>query len=314
MSSPIEFHGLLSTSATMHRLFAMMERGALSDAPILIRGETGTGKELIARALHDLSARSDRPFLAVNCATLTGDLLRSELFGHVRGAFTGAVRTRKGLFERADGGTVFLDEIGELPLDIQPRLLRVLQEQTFTPLGSSEPRKVDVRVVSATHQSLRQAVEMGTFRADLMYRIRVATMFVPALRERLEDVEILLRHYMTVLSTPRRTLVDVAPEALDALLRHTWPGNVRELRNVVQGAVALGIGPTLTLEDLPPELRGEPPFGVLPHRHAREREEKLELLDALAKVHGNRSAAARLLGISRTTLWRRMKMLGLDAL
>ncbi|MCA9569087.1 MAG: sigma 54-interacting transcriptional regulator [Myxococcales bacterium] len=309
------FHGMLSRAPSMHDLWNTLERAAATDAPILIRGETGSGKELVARALHDLSPRASRPFLAVNCATLTGDLLASELFGHVRGAFTGAVRARQGLFERADGGTVFLDEIGELPLDIQPRLLRVLQESSFTPVGGSEARKVDVRMVSATHRSLRRGVQEGRFRADLMFRIRVATVFLPPLRERRDDIAPLLRHFIATLDTGGRRMEGIEPDALACMVAYDWPGNVRELRNVVQAAMALGTGPRLTLADLPPELRGEgPPEPHEPAVQAVRREDRAEILEALVQARGNRSRAAARLGISRTTLWRRMKVLGLDAL
>ncbi len=304
---------MLSASPAMHALWSTVERAAQTDAPILIRGETGSGKELVARALHALSPRSKRPFLAVNCATLTGDLLASELFGHVRGAFTGAIRSRKGLFERADGGTVFLDEIGELPLDIQPRLLRVLQERSFTPVGGSETRTVDVRLIAATHRSLRRAVAAGSFRADLMFRVRVATLFLPPLRERRCDIEPLLRHFMATLDTGGRRLQSIEPDALRRLEAYDWPGNVRELRNVVQAAMALGTGPALTVDDLPPELRGEaPPSPLEQVRRVSREEERDRIVRALLRARGKRGEAAKLLGISRTTLWRRMKCLGLD--
>ncbi|MEZ4320479.1 MAG: sigma-54 dependent transcriptional regulator [Myxococcota bacterium] len=309
----VRFHGMLSASPAMHRLFDTITRAARSQAAILVRGETGSGKELVARALHDLSPRAKKPYLAVNCATLTGDLLASELFGHVRGAFTGAVRDRKGLFERADGGTVFLDEIGELPLEIQPRLLRVLQEQRFTPVGSGTPIHVDVRVISATHRALRREVQAGRFRADLMFRIRVAPLFIPPLRDRIEDVELLLRHFMAELSTPERTLAEVTPDALAAMQAYTWPGNVRELRNIVEAALALGSGSALTMDDLPPELRGEaPPSALSEVGSAVRQQERAELVSALAKAGGNRTRAAELLGVSRTTLWRRLRELALD--
>lgn len=313
--TPRTFHGMLSASSMMHALWASIERVAATDAPVLLRGETGSGKELAARAIHHLSDRREAPFRAVNCATLTGDLLASELFGHVRGAFTGAVRARKGLFELADGGTVFLDEIGELPLDIQPRLLRVLQERTFTPVGGSEPRTVDVRVLSATHRSLRRGVESGRFRADLMYRVRVATLFLPPLRDRPCDIEPLLTHFMETLETGGRRLVGVEPDALARMLAYAWPGNVRELRNVVQAAMALAPGPNLSVGDLPPELRGEaPPLPPPRIQQAVRQEERAEILDALVHAKGSRTKAAKRLGISRTTLWRRLKALGLDQL
>jgi len=303
------FHGMLSCSPTMHALFDTIERAARSDVTVLVRGETGSGKELVARALHDLSDRAAQPFLAVNCATLTGELLASELFGHVRGAFTGAVRSRQGLFERANGGTVFLDEVAELPLDIQPRLLRVLQDRVFTPVGGSEPRAVDVRVISATHKALRREVKDGRFRADLMFRVRVAPLFLPPLRQRVEDIEPLLALFMEELSTELRTLSSVAPEALALLRAHPWPGNVRELRNVVASAVALGEGDVLTVDDLPPEIRGEEPVIDRPmgveERVAGAERRRIE--EALVEAGGHKGRAAELLGISRTTLWRKLR-------
>lgn len=307
------FHGMRSASPAMHQIFDQVERAGRSGATVLVRGETGTGKELVAKALHATSDRADRPFLAVNCATLTGDLLASELFGHVRGAFTGAVRKRAGLFARADGGTVFLDEIAELPLNIQPRLLRVLQEQRFTPVGSSDSIAVDVRVISATHRALRQEVAAGRFRSDLMFRIRVAPIFIPPLRDRPEDVDVLLEHFMELLHTPDRTLTRIDPDALAALRAYDWPGNVRELRNVVESALALGVGEALSLADLPPELRGVGPTPTAPllqseiRRRARNR-----ILEALAESEGNKTRAARALGMARSTLWRKMRELGLQ--
>jgi len=309
------FHGLLSQDPQMHRLFDTMERAARSGVTVLVRGETGSGKELVARGLHELSDRAGRPFLAVNCATLTGDLLASELFGHVRGAFTGAVRSRRGLFERANGGTVFLDEVAELPLDIQPRLLRVLQDRQFTPVGGSEPRSVDVRVISATHKALRAEVDAGRFRADLMFRVRVAPLFLPPLRERPDDVEPLLKHFMNELSSPLRTLTSVSPEALTLLRAHPWPGNVRELRNVVACALALGSGDELVVDDLPPEFRGEGPVGAgrgLSVGAQIASAERRRLEDALVEAGGHKGKAAKLLGISRTTLWRRLREAGLS--
>jgi len=308
------FHGLLSRSPEMHRLFGTIERAARSGVTVLVRGETGSGKELVARALHELSDRRDRPLLAVNCATLTGDLLASELFGHVRGAFTGAVRSRRGLFERANGGTVFLDEIAELPLDIQPRLLRVLQDRQFTPVGGSEPRSVDVRVISATHKALRREVDAGRFRADLMFRIRVAPLFLPPLRARPEDVEPLLRHFMDELSSPLRRLTRVDPAALELLHAYSWPGNVRELRNVVAAAVALGEGDALTVDDLPPELRGESPPDE-PHSVGARitLAERRRIEEALVATGGHKGKAAARLGMSRTTLWRKLRETGLSS-
>lgn len=299
------FHGLITRAPEMHELFELVKRAARTEASVLIRGETGTGKEHIARALHQLSPRKDKPFRALNCATLTPELLASELFGHVKGSFTGAVRDRKGLFQLADGGTVFLDEVAEIPLDLQAQLLRVLQEQSFIPLGGSDPVTVDVRILSATHQSLRDAVQNRRFREDLMYRIRVVPLFLPRLSERKGDVETLLWHFIDEFNPKGyRTIEGITAEARDALVNYDWPGNVRELRNVVEYAFAIGEGPCLGIEDLTPELRGEAPPHATSGIDVAERD---RILDALARTDGRKADAANLLGISRATLWRKMR-------
>jgi DNA-binding NtrC family response regulator len=309
------FHGMVTVAPVMKEMFDLVRRVARTDAAILIRGETGTGKELVARAIHDLSPRARRPFLAVNCATLTPELLASELFGHVRGAFTGAVRDHKGLFARADGGTIFLDEVAEISNDIQARLLRVLQEKTFVPLGAAEPVSADVRIVSATHKALRREVEEGRFRADLMFRIRVVPLFLPPLRDRAGDVEALTWHFVEEMNKEgHRRVEEIEDEALEALLAHDWPGNVRELRNVVQYAFAVGEGPALRVSELPPELRGEgppPERGSDANVDSPELRERVRLLDALDRAGGKKADAAKLLGMSRSTLWRKMREHGM---
>ncbi len=301
------FHGIITVSPQMRSLFRIMERVAKSDATVLVRGETGTGKELVAGALHRLSDRHDQAFHAVNCATLSSELLASELFGHVRGAFTGAVRDRKGLFASADGGTVFLDEIAELPFDIQARLLRVLQEKAFTPLGTTDTVSVDVRIISATNKALRRLVAQKKFREDLMYRIRVVPLFLPRLAEREGDIEVLLWHFIDEFNRKGlRNIETVSSATMDAMLEYRWPGNVRELRNVVEHAFAVGEGPTLGLDDLTPELRGEPPprDGVPDDPRAAER---ARILEALRQTGGKKGQAATLLGMSRSTLWRKLR-------
>jgi len=305
------FHGALTVSSTMRNFFSVVERVAQTDSTVLIRGETGTGKELIARAIHNLSERANGPFKAVNCATLTPELLASELFGHVRGAFTGAIKDRKGLFSLAHNGTIFLDEIAELPLDIQARLLRVLQERTFVPLGGTDPVHVNVRLLSATHQALRGLVEARRFREDLMYRIRVVPLYLPRLVEREGDIEALTWHFIDEFNqTSKRQIQGIEEKALQALLQYTWPGNIRELRNVIEYAFAIGVGDTLTIDELTPELRQEG-HKSLPHAHfpalpanASERE---RILHALAISNDRRDQAAEILGISRSTLWRKMR-------
>jgi two-component system, NtrC family, response regulator AtoC len=301
---------MVTVAPQMLAFFELLERVARTEASVLLRGETGTGKELAAAAIHHLSPRAHGPFRAINCATLTPELAGSELFGHVRGAFTGAVSSRPGLFELADGGTVFLDEVAELTADIQARLLRVLQERTFVPIGGTQPKSVDIRLVTATNKSLREAVEQRRFREDLMYRVRVVPLFIPPLVERSGDVEALTWHFIDHFNQLGSRVVEGVTESVfELLLAYPWPGNVRELRNVIEYAFAVGRGDTLTVDELPPELRGELPS----HRGEGPLEdERTRILEALRLAGGQRSQAADLLGISRTTLWRRMRELKLS--
>lgn len=308
---------MLTTSDAMRELFALIERVARSDAPVLVRGETGTGKELVAQALHACSPRARRKFAAINCATLTPELLASELFGHVKGAFTGAVRDHKGLFASVQGGTVFLDEVAELPLDLQSRLLRVLQEKKVLPVGSTAPVDVDFRLLSATNKSLREEVRERRFRADLMYRIRVIPLFLPPLAERPGDIEALLWSFLDRFSADReRRIQAIEDDALKTLLRWPWHGNIRELINTLEYAWVMGDGDVLRLADLPPELQGREP----PRREERlsasalnpaSTDERERVLEVLRRHNGNTESAAAELGWSRTTLWRRRRSLGL---
>lgn len=310
----VDLHGILTVSPQMRAFFARLERVARTDATVLIRGESGTGKELVAKAIHEMSPRGSGPFRAINCATLTGELLASELFGHVRGAFTGAVRDRKGLFALADGGTVFLDEIAELPLDLQARLLRVLEERRFTPLGGSVAQSVDVRILSATNKALRREVEDHHFREDLMYRVRVVALFLPPLVERAGDIEALTWHFIDQLNTEGHRLVEAVEEdAWDALRAYPWPGNVRELHNNLEQAFAIGEGPVLRLDELTPELQGEPMPARRDPLHLTEKDlERERLLSALREAGGRKSEAAETLGMSRSTLWRKLKQHGIS--
>jgi len=308
------FRGLVSRDPGMKRAFQIIRNVAETDATVLVRGESGTGKELVARALHAESHRCDRPFVAVNCAALTPTLIESELFGHRKGAFTGAVSDRMGLFSQADGGTLFLDEVAELPLEVQAKLLRVLEEQVVTPVGATREVTIDVRVIAATHRALREEVKRGTFREDLMYRLRVVPIFLPALRERPGDVEVLLRRFLVEFNArgPRR-VVRIAPDAMRALLDHGWPGNVRELRNVVEYAFAVGRGPELQLDELPPEFRegGEGSADRASSPRVRQTPEAERIRAALQDTHGHVGEAAALLGMSRPTFWRKRKKYGL---
>ncbi len=307
--------GMLTRSPTMKALFRDLAKVARRDVTVLVRGESGAGKELVAHAIHLASKRSKGPFRAINCAALPPTLLESELFGHVRGAFTGAVRDNPGHFRAADGGTLFLDEIGELPLELQAKLLRVLQERSVIPVGGRDPVPVDVRIVSATHRSLREEVAAGRFRADLMYRLRVVPLFLPPLRARREDVAPLVERFLARLADDERRVEHVSAGALRLLESYDWPGNVRELQNVVEHAFVMGDGPVLLESDLPPELRGEESSAaranVPPPMNAKTPEEQ-RILRALERAGGHRGRAAASLGMSRSTLWRKIRAYGLD--
>jgi two-component system response regulator AtoC len=299
------FHDIYSVAPEMEEIFVLLRRVARSDSTVFIGGETGTGKELVARAIHAESRRRDASFEAVSCAAFSPTLLESELFGHVRGAFTGAVRDRAGLFARADHGTLFLDEVAEIPLELQGKLLRVMQEKTFVPVGGSRPVTVDVRVISATNKVLRHEVEEGRFRVDLSYRMRVIPLSLPPLRQRKGDIDALFWHFVQRMNAQgERRIEGVTRAAMDALRSYPWPGNVRELQSAVECAFVLGEGPILDVDGLTPELRGEPPPG-LPRASFREAERE-RILAALAKHRGRKAAAAAELGISRSTLWRKL--------
>jgi two-component system, NtrC family, response regulator AtoC len=304
------FHGMYTVAPEMDALFVTLRRVARSHCTVLLSGETGVGKELVARAIHAESPRRRAPFQAVNCATFSPTLLESELFGHVRGAFTGAVRGRAGLFSLAHRGTLFLDEVADIPLDLQGKLLRVMQEKTFFPVGATRAVTVDVRVISATNKHLRREVAEGRFRDDLNYRLRVVPLYLPPLRHRRGDVHALFWQFVEELNHQGlRRIEHVTQAALDAIRSYAWPGNVRELRSVVEYAFVVGEGPILDVADLTPELRGDPPPDsppLLPADDGRQR-----ILAALAKHNGRKGAAASELGISRSTLWRRLYAHGL---
>lgn len=314
------FHGMWTSDPSMKHAFHIVERAARRESSVLLRGETGTGKELFARAIHALSPRGRGPFAAINCAALPPSLLESELFGHVRGAFTGAVRDQPGFFKAADRGTAFLDEVAEMPLDLQAKLLRVLETKTVIPVGGRDAIPVDVRIVAATHQSLREAVRAGRFRADLMYRLRVIPIFIPPLRRRRDDVRLLAQKLIEELNRQGgRQIGRIAPQALDALEQYSWPGNVRELRNALEYAYVIGEGPVLVPADLPseivqpegPELDASAVVNAPESPRADEPPEASRIRRVLDRAGGSRQRAAQILGISRVTLWRRMRELGL---
>ena len=298
------FESIVGSSPAMRRIFEQVRAVAGSDASVLLIGESGTGKELVARAIHQNSARRDRPFVPVNCAAIPETLLESELFGHEKGAFTGADRRRKGLFVEANGGTLFLDEVGDIPLPLQVKLLRALQERTVRPVGGSQEVHLDVRVVSATHQDLTAMVAEGRFREDLYYRLAVIPLRLPSLRERGEDIAILAMHFLERAAASLGTnLKGFDDEARAWLLRHRWPGNVRELENIVERAATLASGPLLGLGDLHIEFAAPTSAGSTRPTLAELEAEYIQRV--LDESKGDKVAAARILGVSVRTLQRR---------
>jgi len=298
---------MVGRSQGMQQVFGLIRQLAGVDTTVLIEGDTGTGKELVARAIHHSSHRAEGPFLAVNCAGLTESLVASQLFGHRRGAFTGAVEDSRGLFEAAAGGTLFLDEIGDIPLPVQASLLRVLQEREITRVGDTEPRAIDVRVLAATHRDLGEQVEAGAFRADLFYRIRVARIEVPPLTARRGDIPLLATELLTkIAAATGRPVSGLAPAATRVLLQHDWPGNVRELENALEYAVLHCTEGLIAVRDLPPEIAPAAEGAAEPPAGNGELDEAGRIRVALDQCGGNRTAAARLLGISRATLYRKL--------
>jgi transcriptional regulator with GAF, ATPase, and Fis domain len=324
--------GIIGSSPQIRHLLQQAQKVGASQSAVLLRGESGTGKGLVARALHDLSPRAGKAFVTVHCTSLSPGLLESELFGHVKGAFTGAHRDKVGRFELAHGGTLFLDEIGDISLEVQTKLLRVLQEKVFERVGSSEPVQADVRVIAATHRSLEELIAQGRFREDLYYRLNVISITVPPLRERREDVPELALHFLRACAQRSGTAVtQIDDDAMVALKSFSWPGNVRQLENVIEGAAVMTEGTTVTLDELPPELlptgNGVATFengegeeedgeitkpGIRGERAERDRRERERLVRALAAARGNKAEAARALGLARSTLLSRLKKHGLS--
>jgi two-component system NtrC family response regulator len=306
------YENIIGESEQMQKVFRLIEKVADTDASVLITGESGTGKELVARALHVRGGRSKAPFIAINCAAIPKELLESELFGHAKGAFTGAVRDKKGKFTEADGGTLFLDEIGELSIDLQAKILRALQEMEITPVGSNKVINVNVRIVSATNRDLEESIEKGTFREDLYYRLAVVPINVPSLRERREDIALLIKHFLKALAPDDK--VKVAPEVIRALTKYPWKGNVRELENAIERLLILRESDAISLEDLPSKITqpqvegaGEFIFTFPPEGIGLEIAEKALISAALSQAGGNQSQAARLLKIPRHVLTYRME-------
>ena len=321
LQSMIASHGLVARSAAMRKIVHLVESLHRSNATVLITGESGTGKEVIARALHSSSLQCAGPFVPVNCGALPADLLESELFGHVKGAFTGAVRDRVGRFEIARGGTIFLDEVGDIPLHLQVKLLRVLQERQFERVGENRARTVEARIIAATNQDLHGAIQAGRFRDDLYYRLRVVPIHIPPLRERPEDIALIAQHQLAHIGGRAGRALTLSPDTLEALKTYPWPGNVRELENALEYAVALCAGQTIQIEDLPEEIRGgAPPEPTRPAAPPAPRAcaadsavdpERARIVEALEAAHWNRQKAAEALRLSRSTLWRRMRDLGI---
>jgi DNA-binding NtrC family response regulator len=308
--APDRFHGMIASSAPMREVFRVIGRLAPAAEPVLIVGESGCGKELVARALHDASPRAAGPFLALNCGALSASLIEGELFGHTRGAFTGASADRAGAFEATDGGTLFLDEIGELPLDLQPKLLRVLEAQAVRRVGGTREVPVRTRVVAATHRNLEELVREGRFREDLFHRLFVLSVRIPPLRERPEDVLALARHFLSTQSPRPMTLT---AEAAARLRAHPWPGNARELRNVLVRAVLLGEGTVIDAGDLAfaHGVFGQPALDARRALRRHDEEERQRLVAVLEQANGNRAEAARLAGVSKSTFHDRLKRHGI---
>ncbi len=312
------FHGMIGTSAQMQQVFELITNAAQSDAPVIIYGESGTGKELVARAIHETSQRSTNPYIKVNCAALNESLLESELFGHVKGAYTGAHRDREGRFELASKGDIFLDEIGDLPLSTQVKLLRVLEEKVVERVGDHHPIAIDTRIISATNRDLSQLIATGRFREDFYYRINVIPIHVPPLRERVDDIPLLARSFFNrILLKSSKQIQGISNPTLEALMRYTWPGNVRELKSAFEFAFVSCQGDAIIPENLPrhiiegvPEASGS----SVPVSAANLDDlKKARLLRALEASGGNQSEAARQLGLSRTSVWNQMKRYGIPS-
>jgi two-component system, NtrC family, response regulator HydG len=311
------FEGLVGNSPQMREVYSVMRRVAPTNATLLILGETGTGKELVAKAIHQNSPRKTRPFVALNCAALSRDILESELFGHEKGAFTGAVSMREGLFEYADGGTLLLDEVADMPPETQVKLLRVLEDGEIRRVGSNVSIRVDVRVLAATHRDLGPAVDEGRFRQDLFYRLKVVTIKLPPLRDRQEDIPLLLDHFLKEFKEQyQKPAIQFSADIRRILLRYPWPGNVRELRNCVENMVVMATRDTLEVGDIPEQIHALPPekarpAGLMAPMSLSAAEEQL-IRETLELTQGNREETARILGIGERTLYRKLKLYGIS--
>jgi len=309
------FHGIIGGSTVMMKVFEIVEKAAQSDAPVIIFGESGTGKEIVAHAIHRLGRRRDGPFVQLNCAALNEALLESELFGHIKGAFTGAYRHRLGRFEAAHGGDIFLDEIGDVPLSIQVKLLRVLETKQFERVGDHQSIYVDVRIITATNKNLEALIREKKFREDLFFRINVIPIYLPPLREHLEDIPLLINTFIARLrSKTKKEVTGLTHGAMELLMSHDWPGNVRELKSALEYAFVVAEAGLIDNQQLPPQIanakgreKSKPLLQIQDDQF-----EKTALVDALRKSNGNQSQAARILGVSRGTVWNRMRKYGID--
>src|SRR6202790_5233945 len=308
------FGGLIGVSERMQRVYKIVQKVTLHEYPVLILGESGTGKEMVAKSVHFSGPRKERPFAPVDCSSLVPTLIESELFGYVKGAFTGALHGKQGLLEAANGGTLFLDEIGDMPVDLQAKLLRALQEREVKPVGSTERRRIDVRVIAATNRDLDSAIKAGAFRQDLYFRLNVVQIKLPALRERKSDIPLLVTSFLDKFSSSQQTSRTISEDAMRQLIAYDWPGNVRDLENAMERAVALGSGPIVHVGDLPTNLQ-YPTTERLPERNELVPLEELErraILHTLRQTAGDKLAAARILGIGKTTLYRKLKQYHLE--
>jgi len=306
------FGSIVGRAPEMEKLYRIIAKAAQSSHPVLILGESGTGKELVARSIHFSGPFHDKPFIPVDCGSLVPTLIESELFGYVKGAFTGAQQTKDGLLAIADGGTVFLDEVGELPVDLQAKLLRAIQEREIRPVGSTKRIPINVRILAATNRDLEQAVAQGTFRRDLYFRLNVLSLRIPSLRERRQDIPLLTEHVLERLNRGALQERTISDDAMKALLAYDWPGNVRELENCLERACALSTGPVMHLTDLPSAITSAPGPGATGPRPAAKiipmaEVEKQTILNTITQLNGDKLLAARLLGIGKTTLYRKLK-------
>ena len=310
------YAGMVGRSPDIEKIYRIIAKVATSRHPVLIQGESGTGKEMVARGIHFTGPYRDKPFIPVDCGSLVPALIESELFGYVKGAFTGAVRTKEGLLSLANGGTVFLDEVGELPVDLQAKLLRALQEKEIRPVGSTKATPIDVRIIAATTRDLDIAIHQGSFRRDLYFRLNVVSLRLPPLRDRKDDIRLLVDHFLDRLSRVTGLRRTITQEAMKLLLAHDWPGNVRELENCLERAAALASGPVINAADLPPQLQhanglrlavANDPRRILPLAEV----EKQAIMDALTQLNGDKLMTAKMLQIGKTTLYRKLKEYGI---